>query len=254
MRSLPLKIILVALLALALLSLPACQSLPAADPAAIETAVVATFSFRFTQTARAELTGTPTAVPALAPTLPPTETATPTLTPWAFTPTITPTVTPGADFAGAYLLLTGTTSTGKSLLVIAVPNLASDRHEYVGQAAGMDYPCYREALYPDRLYCVGPRIPPLTERMFVLYADDGGLPLFEIRIYIYFTPTPSLQDYQASNLCEVEPLYQPDRPELPQFQDPAKAGCYAITCWYRTGAYKCGTRDSCVAMPSSPCP
>jgi len=158
------------------------------------------------------------------------------------------------DFSDAVLLLTGVAPGGKTLVVLVVPGLSSDDRQFFGQVLGSDYPCYRDDSFPERLFCIGPQVPPQKEQIFKLYVDRNADPLFEGTIYIQYTPTPSLQDYQNSGRCEVEPLYQPEHPQLTAFQDPSRAGCYAITCWSVTGAYKCGTEDSCVRMPSPPCP
>ena len=148
---------LIVLLVLAVILLASCSALPATDPDSIGTAVVATFSIQFTRTAAAILPGTPTPAGLLTPGASPAPSVAPA----------SPSPTPGADFSSAILLLTDTTTEGESRLLLLVPGLGQDSHEYTGRLSGADYPCDRDGNDPERLSCVGPRMSVLDVAVFV---------------------------------------------------------------------------------------
>jgi len=208
------------------------------DVSAISTDAVATVYAALTETVRARPTDTPT----------PTSTRTPTLTPYW-------TATPGPDFANARLISASVDFNGRTLIIIEIPGLSTDTTTiFRGTVSGVEYSCAQQADYPDTLFCSGPIRGPYIIDDFLLFVGQGKEPVFQVSFYVQPTPTQGLPRFENNSLCEVEPLYQPFRPELTWAQDPSKAGCYAITCYYPDGTRKCGTQDTCIAWPADPCP
>lgn len=180
----------------------------------------------------------------------------------ASTPTASP--TPGAmstptppppDFAQARILAVQNTPGVKLIVTLYVPGLSRTSEEFRGRIEQYDYACIRSVQVEDALECSGHPLPPFTRWDFLLLSAQGGEALARLGFTTPALPgPPTLADYQANPYCEVEPLYQPDNPEVIWAQDPSKEGCYAITCerYDRSGA--CGTPDTCVSMPEQPCP
>lgn len=229
------------LLLAAIVLLTACgPDAPDIDVDSISTSIVQTVYASLTETASVR----------------PTDTPAPTVTPQ---PTITPywTATPGPDFSAAHLVSASVDYNGRTLIVIEIPGLSADATTaFRGAVSGVEYSCVRQADHPDNLFCFGPIRGPYITADFLLFAGAGAQPIFQVPFFVEPTQVMGLPRYENNSLCEVEPLYQPSRPELLWAQDPAKAGCYAITCYADSGktTYKCGTTDSCLNWPANPCP
>lgn len=185
-----------------------------------------------------------------------------TATALAMLPTLTPTPTPvtALDFRQARLAGVSLTAGGGLIVILELPGLNADHGRYIGRTGQGDFECERDPA-AERLICVGPRHDGPAWVTFALMPADQSEDLFIVRILApapvsRVTPVPvySLAFYQNNPYCEVEPLYQPDHPHLPQFQDPALAGCYAITCGRYDHSGVCGTKNTCISMPPPPCP
>lgn len=215
--------------------LPASAPPPTLDVAALSTAAVSTIEAGWTATALAAVTPTPSLTPT------PPATSTPSLTP-----------TPPSDFSQAKIVALSWIRTVALQIAIDIPRLHLDGGSYRGRVEQYEYPCERRPEYPDRLYCIGRGFRPGTLWTFDLLPVGSETVLYTKKITIPEIPIPGdLRKYLAGN-CEVEPLYQPFRPE-PAWNNPANDGCYAITC-VRWDGSTCGTRNTCWNMPPEPCP
>jgi hypothetical protein len=162
--------------------------------------------------------------------LPPTGTPQPpTRTPLPPTPTLTPTPLP--DFSQAVVQGAGRLADGRTFIVIDAPGVAG---EFVGEVAGLPYPCSFLEDYPDRLLCAGPAVPYGTLFVFDLRLAGHQTVLLSVELSSIATPTPVI-NYDLG--CTIEPLWPMGWGDY---------GCYAVSCYsYTTGLYVTGSENTC---------
>ena len=191
----------------------------ACGPAATPTVAVPPSATLVPSTATAAATLTSTPVPTSTETPIPTETATPSVTP-----------IPTFDPASSEIKGMGRVREDKTFITIDLPTMLG---EYYADINGEIYNCSPVERYENRLYCIGKVIPygvPLVVELHEKSTDAVVLVLESIGYGPDMVGDPNLT-------CEVEPLW------VPPLTGPF--GCYAVTCYYRTGGYATGTENSC---------
>ncbi len=166
--------------------LPACSAGP--TPPLTATALPVS-SLTPSETSRPSMTPVPsnTLLPTVTPTLPLTS-----------TPTVTSSATPRPVFAGFQVDFVEYAYYGMQF-AFKIPGI---QQNYRLLANGISFKCTLYEKYPDKLYCTGPAIKPLTEIAFSFLPLAGSeVPVFETKYKLgsMITPTINLETLAASN-------------------------------------------------------
>ena len=127
---------------------------------------------------------TDTAAAASSPTIIPTYTA--SVTP-SSTPTPRPTATPAprVDFSSATIL--GVSFLDGSRLMVSVTIPGGVEGEYRALVGGKAFDCLILGEYPDRLYCIGPRLNAVEDAEISIFPANSDVPLF---VAVFAVPEP----------------------------------------------------------------